>query len=40
VPPELTAPGTELEIKVFGEMCKARVLADLAYDPQNLRLRA
>lgn len=40
VPPELTAPGTELEIQVFGEMCKARVLADLAYDPQNLRLRA
>jgi dimethylglycine dehydrogenase len=40
VPPELTAPGTVLEIKVLGEMCRARVLADLAYDPQNLRLRA
>ena len=40
VSPEFASPDTELEIKVFGELRKARVLADLAYDPQNLRLRA
>jgi dimethylglycine dehydrogenase len=37
--PEHAAPGTELEVRVVGDMRSARVLADPAYDPTSSRLR-
>ena len=38
---ELAAPGTELEIDIYGEMCRAVVQEDQPlWDPQNERLRA
>ncbi|MEM9968265.1 MAG: FAD-dependent oxidoreductase [Pseudomonadota bacterium] len=38
---ELAAPGTELEINIFGKMCKATVQPDQPlWDPQNERIRA
>ncbi|MEL7184975.1 MAG: FAD-dependent oxidoreductase [Pseudomonadota bacterium] len=40
VTPELAAAGTELEIGLLERRCKARVLAEPAYDPANERLRA
>ena len=40
VRPEFEAPGTELEVEILGERCRARVLADAAYDPENAALRA
>ncbi len=40
VPPELTAPGTQFEVLMFGEKCLATILPDVAWDPQNTRLRA
>jgi dimethylglycine dehydrogenase len=39
VTPELSAPGTELEIGLLDDRCKARVIADPAHDPSNERLR-
>jgi dimethylglycine dehydrogenase len=39
VKPEHTAPGTELEIKILGEMFKTRVIAESPYDPENVKLR-
>ncbi|NOD64837.1 MULTISPECIES: FAD-dependent oxidoreductase [unclassified Ruegeria] len=39
VKPQVAKPGTELEVIVFGEMHKAKVLPDAVLDPQNLRLR-
>ncbi|MBT8239857.1 MAG: aminomethyltransferase, partial [Acidimicrobiia bacterium] len=40
VDPKCKAPGTELEIKMMGEMRPAEVLADAAYDPNNDKPRA
>jgi len=40
VTPDLAAPGTELDIGLLDERCRAKVLADPAYDPANERLRA
>ena len=38
--PEHAAPGTELEVRVVGELCRARVLGEAVHDPTNARLRA
>lgn len=40
VTPELSGPGTELEIGLLGERCNAQVLKDPVHDPENTRLRA
>ncbi|MEL6701315.1 MAG: glycine cleavage T C-terminal barrel domain-containing protein, partial [Pseudomonadota bacterium] len=41
VKPELAAPGTELEVKIFGETCKAIVQSDAPlWDAGNERIRA
>ncbi len=40
VPPELVATGTDLDIMMFGEMRRARIIPDSIWDPENLRLRA
>lgn len=37
--PEHCAPGTELEVRVVGELCPARVLDQPIYDPTSARLR-
>lgn len=38
---DLAAPGTELEINIFGKMCKATVQPDQPlWDPANERIRA
>ncbi|MEM7438792.1 MAG: FAD-dependent oxidoreductase [Pseudomonadota bacterium] len=38
---DLTEPGTELEVEIFGERCKAVVQPDQPlWDPQNERIRA
>ena len=37
---DLTAPGTELEVEILGERCRARVGREPLYDPDNQRLRA
>jgi dimethylglycine dehydrogenase len=39
VDPGFETPGTELEISLLGERRAATVLAEPAYDPENLRLR-
>jgi dimethylglycine dehydrogenase len=39
VPPDKIGPGTEFDVLVFGERRKARVLADAAWDPGNVRLQ-
>ena len=40
VHPDLAAPGTALEVKMFDRLWPARVTEDCPYDPQNARLRA
>jgi dimethylglycine dehydrogenase len=40
VDPKLAAPGTEFDVMMMGNMCKMRVLDDVAWDPKNERLRA
>ncbi len=40
VKPEHASLGTELEIKILGEMFKTRVVAESPYDPENMKLRA
>lgn len=40
VPPALATPGTELQVGLLGERCKAVILGEPAYDPANERLRA
>ncbi len=40
VPPALIALGTEFIILMFSEMRKARVIAESAWDPENIRLKA
>jgi len=37
---DLTAPGTELEVEILGERCRALVGREPLYDPDNQRLRA
>jgi dimethylglycine dehydrogenase len=37
--PEHAEPGTELEVRVVGEPCGARVLSEAVHDPTNARLR-
>ena len=37
VKPQAATPGTELEISVFGEMCRAIVLPEAALDPKTAR---
>jgi dimethylglycine dehydrogenase len=37
---DLTVPGTELEVEILGERCRAVVAREPLYDPDNLRLRA
>jgi 4-methylaminobutanoate oxidase (formaldehyde-forming) len=38
--PELAAPGTALEVEVFGERVPAEVAPDVLYDPAGARIRA
>jgi dimethylglycine dehydrogenase len=40
VDPANSEPGTDLDIDLLGERCRATVLKDAAYDPANERLRA
>ena len=40
VEPQVSAIGGEFEIMLMGNMCKARIIADPAWDPKNERLRA
>jgi dimethylglycine dehydrogenase len=37
---ELTRAGTELEVEILGERCRAVVGREPLYDPENLRVRA
>ena len=37
---DLTTPGTELEVEILGERCRAVVGREPLYDPDNQRLRA
>lgn len=38
---DLTAPGTEIEVEIYGKRCKATVQADQPlWDPENARIRA
>ncbi|MEL7428631.1 MAG: glycine cleavage T C-terminal barrel domain-containing protein, partial [Pseudomonadota bacterium] len=38
---DLAVPGTELEVEIFGERCKAKVQEDQPlWDPANERIRA
>jgi dimethylglycine dehydrogenase len=37
---DLSAPGTQLEVEILGERCRAVVGREPLYDPDNLRLRA
>jgi dimethylglycine dehydrogenase len=39
VKPELSAPGTELELSILGEKRRAVVIPDSPYDPENAALR-
>ncbi len=38
--PDLAQIGQELEIEVLGQRCKAVVLPESPYDPDNERLRS
>ena len=40
VNPQLTAPGTALEIEILGERHPALVVPESPYDPGNQRLRS
>jgi dimethylglycine dehydrogenase len=40
VAPELSRPGTELEMDILGERHRVTVIPESPYDPENLRLRA
>jgi dimethylglycine dehydrogenase len=37
---QLSTPGTQLEVEILGERCRAVVAREPLYDPDNLRLRA
>jgi dimethylglycine dehydrogenase len=40
VPPDSVEPGTELEVMVFTEMRRARIIAESIWDPENARPKA
>ena len=40
VEPKLAAVGNEFQIMMMGNMCKARIIQDPAWDPDNARLKA
>ncbi len=40
VPPALSAEGTELQIKILGELYKTTVIPESPFDPENARLRS
>ncbi|MCR9087209.1 MAG: FAD-dependent oxidoreductase [Rhodobacteraceae bacterium] len=40
VQPDMAAPGTELQVKMFDRLWPARIVEDCPYDPKNLRIRA
>ena len=40
VKPQFSAVGTELEIKILGQIFKATVIPESPYDPDNTALRA
>ena len=40
LPPDMTEPGTTLEVMMFGERRPAVILPEIAWDPENQRLRA
>jgi dimethylglycine dehydrogenase len=40
VPPALANAGTAFDVTLLGETCRATIVADPVYDPENLRLRA
>jgi len=39
VRPDLASPGTELDIQILGEKCRAVIIEDSPFDPENARLR-
>lgn len=39
VEPRLTSPGSQFDIEILGNRCRATVLAEPAYDPENKRMR-
>jgi len=40
VNPEFAEPGSAFDIEILGVRCRAKVLAEPAYDPRNERLRS
>ncbi len=40
VNPEFAAPDSTFDIEILSQHCRAKVLAEPAYDPKNGRLRA
>jgi dimethylglycine dehydrogenase len=40
VPPEYALPDTIFDIEILNHRCRAKVLAEAAYDPENERLRS
>jgi dimethylglycine dehydrogenase len=40
VPPDLTVIDTDFDIMMFGEMRRARIIPEVAWDPENVRLKA
>jgi dimethylglycine dehydrogenase len=40
VPPDLASPGTAFEVMVLTQMRQAQIIAESAWDPENLRIRA
>lgn len=40
LPPELSAPGTAVEVEVLGQAFAASVVADVLHDPEGTRIRA
>ena len=39
LPPDLAAPGTEVEVELLDKSFRARVIPDSPFDPANERLR-
>jgi dimethylglycine dehydrogenase len=40
LPPDLSTPGTALELEMFGDRAPAVVTEDVLYDPKGERLKA
>ena len=40
VKPEYAEPGSARDIEILGVRCRAKILAERAYDPRNERLRS